>query len=201
MELARMMLSLQKNGCHNLNLVTPTHFVPQILEAVHQAAAEGFNLPIVYNTSGYETKETLKLLEGVVSVYLPDLKYGTDKAGTDISGVSDYFAFAGSAIKEMYYQVGNLKVDNEGMAQRGLIVRHLVLPDDLSTTGEVLRFLAEEVSLDVTVSLMAQYFPAHQAQFHPKLNRKVVGREYYKMVKLARDLGLHNLFIQEISEF
>jgi len=200
-ELARMMLSLQKNGCHNINLVTPTNFVPQILEAVHHAATEGFNLPIVYNTSGYETKETLKLLEGVVSVYLPDLKYGNDKAGADISGVSDYFTFAGPAIKEMYRQVGNLKVDNEGVAQGGLIVRHLVLPDDLSTTGEVLRFLAGEVSLDVTVSLMAQYFHAHQAQLHPKLNRRVVGREYCKMVKLAQDLGLHNLFIQEISEF
>jgi len=200
-ELARMMLLLQKNGCHNINLVTPTHFVPQILEAIQHATTEGFNLPIVYNTSGYETRETLKLLEGVVSVYLPDLKYGTDKAGKDISGVSDYFTFAGPAIKEMYRQVGNLKVDSEGVAQEGLIVRHLVLPDDLSTTGEVLRFLAGEVSLDVTVSLMVQYFPAHQAQFHPKLNRRVVGREYCKMVKLAQDLGLHNLFIQENSEF
>lgn len=199
LELSRMILSLQKNGCHNINLVTPTHFVPQILEAFHHAAAEGFNLPIVYNTSGYETMETLKLLEGVVSIYLPDLKYGNDKAGVDISGVSNYFTFAGPAIKEMYRQVDNLKVDQEGVAQKGLIVRHLVLPDDLSTTGEVLRFLVEEVSLDVTLSLMAQYFPAHQAQFHPKLNRRIVGREYYKMVKLAQDLGLHNLFIQEIS--
>ncbi len=200
-ELARMMLALQKNGCHNLNLVTPTHFVPQILEAFRQAKKEGFNLPVVYNTSGYETTDTLKLLKGVVSVYLPDLKYGNDKAGADISGVSDYFTFAGPAIKEMYRQVGDLQVDEEGVAQKGLIVRHLVLPDDFSTTGEVLRFLAGEVSLDVTVSLMAQYFPAHKAQFHPKLNRRVTGREYCKAVKLAQDLGLHNLFIQEISEF
>ena len=200
-ELTRMMLALQKNGCHNLNLVTPTHFVPQILEAVHQAEGEGFNLPIVYNTSGYETMDTLKLLEGVVSVYLPDLKYGNDKAGADISGVADYFTFAGPAIKEMYRQVGNLQVDREGVAQKGLIVRHLVLPDDLSTTGEALRFLAGEVSLDVTVSLMAQYFPAHQAHLHPKLNRRVLSREYCKMVKLAQELGLHNLFVQEIPEF
>ncbi|MFH2069188.1 MAG: radical SAM protein [Candidatus Omnitrophota bacterium] len=200
-ELARMMLSLQKNGCHNLNLVTPTHFVPQILEALHQAKREGFNLPVVYNTSGYETIDTLKLLEGVVSVYLPDLKYGNDKSGADISGVVNYFTFAGPAIKEMYHQVGNLRVDNEGVAQEGLIVRHLVLPGDLSTTGEVLRFLAGEVSLDVTVSLMAQYFPAHRAQFHPELNCRVPGREYCKMVKLAQELGLHNLFVQEIPEF
>ncbi len=200
-ELARMMLLLQKKGCHNLNLVTPTHFVPQILEAVREAKREGFNLPLVYNTSGYETTDTLKLLEGVVSVYLPDLKYGNDKAGTDVSGVSDYFTFAGPAIKEMYRQVGNLQVDEEGVAQRGLIVRHLVLPDDFSTTGEVLRFLAGEVSLDVTISLMAQYFPAHKAQFHPQLNRRVIGREYYKAVKLAQGLGLHNLFVQEISDF
>ncbi|MCX5642310.1 MAG: radical SAM protein [Candidatus Omnitrophica bacterium] len=200
-QLVRMMLLLQKNGCHNLNLVTPTHFVPQILEAIQQAAIEGFKLPIVYNTSGYETMETLKQLEGVVSVYLPDLKYGNDKAGADISGVRDYFTFAGPAIKEMYRQVGNLKVDKKGVAQSGLIVRHLVLPDDLSTTGEVLRFLADNVSLDVTVSLMAQYFPAHQAQFHPELNRRVTAREYCKTVKLAQVLGLHNLFIQEISEF
>ena len=200
-ELARMMLALQKNGCHNLNLVTPTHFVPQILEAFHQAKREGFNLPVVYNTSGYETMDTLKLLEGVVSVYLPDLKYGNDKAGADISGVADYFTFAGAAIKEMYRQVGDLQVDSEGVAQKGLIVRHLVLPDDLSTTGEALRFLAGEVSLDVTVSLMAQYFPAHQAHLHPKLNRRVLSREYCKMVKLAQGLGLHNLFVQEIPEF
>lgn len=200
-ELARMFLALQEKGCHNINLVTPTHFVPQILAAALQAFGDGFNLPIVFNDSGYETIETLKLLEGFVSVYLPDLKYGDDETGREISGAADYFTFAGPAIKEMYRQVGNLKVDQKGVGRKGLIVRHLVLPDNLSTTDKALRFLAEKVSPDVTISLMAQYFPAHQAPLHPKLNRKVYRREYYKMVELAQQLGLHNLFIQEISEF
>ncbi len=200
-ELAKMMLYLQERRCHNINLVTPTHFVPQFLKALVLARKEGFNLPIVYNTSGYETIQTLKILEGVVDIYLPDLKYGDDEVGKEISGVKDYFTFAGPALKEMYRQVGNVVFNKENVAVKGLIVRHLVLPDNLSTTDKVLRFLAEEVSREVTVSLMAQYFPAHQALTHPILKRRLTTEEYSQMVKLAQDLGLHNLFIQEIREY
>ncbi len=199
-ELSRMFLKLQDDGCHNINFVTPTHFVPQILEALLLAKSKGLTLPLVYNTSGYERVETLKFLEGVVAIYLPDLKYGDDIAGQEISGVNNYFTFAGTALKEMFRQAGLLKVDRKGAAREGLIVRHLILPDNLSTTDKVLRFLAKEVSPEVTISLMAQYFPAHKAVSYPHLNRRVSSSEYSGMVKLAQDLGLHNLFIQEICE-
>jgi len=201
LELARMMLSLQKRGCHNINLVTPTHFVPQFLKGLFLAKKEGFDLPLVYNTSGYETIRTLKILDGVVDVYLPDLKYGDDEAGVEVSGVKDYFTLAAPALKEMYRQTGNLVRNDEGAAVKGLIVRHLVLPENLSTTDKVLRFLAEEISPEVTVSLMAQYFPAHKALTHPALRRRVTLEEYSRMVKLAQDLGLHNVFIQENLEY
>jgi len=199
-ELARMFLELQARKCHNINLVTPTHFMPQILAALRQARSEGFNLPLVYNTSGYEKPEMLKFLDGVVDIYLPDLKYGDDAAGAEISGAGDYFSAAGPALREMFRQAGLLDVDEKGVARRGMIVRHLVLPDNLSATEKVLEFIAREISVDTTVSLMAQYFPAHRALTYPQLNRRVGRKEYAGMVKLAQRLSLHNLFIQEISD-
>ncbi|HNQ34991.1 MAG TPA: radical SAM protein [bacterium] len=199
-ELAAMMLELQERGAHNLNLVTPTHYVPQFLEALVQARGRGFRLPIVYNSSGYESLETLAWLEGVVAVYLPDLKYGDDAAGRELSGVDDYFTRAGRAIREIFRQAGPLRTDREGVAVSGVILRHLVLPDNLARSDRVLRFLARAVSTKLTVSLMSQYFPAHRAAGYPQLARRLEPAEYMKLVKLAKKLGFQELFIQEITD-
>ena len=165
-ELACQMLWLQEQGCHNLNLVTPTHFMPQILKALGIARERGFNLPIVYNTSGYESVEALRLLDGIVDIYMPDMRYSDDAAGVRYSAAPHYPEINRAAIKEMYRQVGNLVIDEDGIAKRGLLVRHLVLPGGLSGTEGVMKFLAEEISKDVYISLMSQYFPAYKANEH-----------------------------------
>ncbi len=157
------MLWLQEQGCHNLNLVTPTHFMPQILKALGIARERSFNLPIVYNTSGYESLEALRLLDGIVDIYMPDMRYSEGGIARRYSAAPDYPDANRAAIKEMYRQVGNLVVDKHGIAKRGLIIRHLVLPNGLSGTESIMKFLAEEISKDVYISLMSQYFPAYKA--------------------------------------
>lgn len=189
--LADMMLELQARGCHNINLVTPTHFVPQILAALSLAIEGGLRLPLVYNSSGYETVETLRLLEGVVDIYLPDAKYGDDGTANQLSGFQGYVATNRAALREMHRQVGqDLILDENGLALRGLIIRHMVLPGGLSGTDEVLAWIARELSPSIHISLMAQYFPAHQAVGDPVLGRKVRAEEYLQALEAFDSAGL-----------
>ncbi len=189
-DVADIMLKLQKMGCHNINWVTPSHIVPQLIEATYLAAKKGLKIPIVYNTSSYDNLESLKLLDGIVDIYLADLKYLKEEYGRKYSKVRNYPEVAKKAIKEMHRQVGDLKVDENGIAYRGLLVRHLVLPNDISTTKEVLDFL-KSVSPNIHVNIMSQYFPAYKAYEYPELNRKIYIDEYAKAVEYAEKLGLN----------
>jgi len=197
-ELACQMVWLQEQGCHNLNLVTPTHFMPQILKALGIAKERGFNLPIVYNTSGYESIEALQLLDGIVNIYLPDMRYADDAAALKYSSAPHYPEINRAAIKEMFRQVGNLVLDENGVAQRGLIIRHLVLPGGLSGTDGVMKFLAEEISKDVYISLMSQYFPAYRAQEFEEIDRRITPEEYDEAYEIMQKYGLENGWVQEI---
>lgn len=196
-ELACQMLWLQEQGCHNLNLVTPTHFVPQILKALAVARERGFRLPVVYNSSGYESAKTLKLLEGVVDIYLPDMRYSDNDAANRFSLAQGYLEVNRAAVQEMYRQVGNLVMDGDGIAKRGLVVRHLVLPNCISGTEEVMRFLSEEISKDVYVSLMNQYFPTYRAAEFKDLSRRITPKEYEEAYLSMKSHGLGNGWLQE----
>ncbi|MFO7751207.1 MAG: radical SAM protein [Desulfobacteraceae bacterium] len=192
-QLAWMMLDLQRQGCHNINWVTPSHVVPQILAALEIAIPQGLALPLVYNTGGYDRVDTLKLLEGVVDIYMPDLKFF--HAGTArLAGVpEDYFAVAMEAVVEMHRQVGDLVVDRLGLARRGLLVRHLVLPENLAGTKEIMAFLAEKVSSETYVNIMAQYRPCGPAAGIPSLSRSVIVDEYEKALQIAAKQGITRL--------
>ena len=190
--LAGMMRELESRGCHNINLVTPTHYMPQIVEAIDKA---GLKIPIVYNTSGYERVEILKLLNGVVDIYLTDMRYGDNRAAGEFSQSHDYVENNQAAVKEMYRQVGNVVIE-DGVAKKGLIVRHLVLPDNRSGSRAVLKFLAGEISKDVSISLMSQYFPAYKANEHPGISRRITPGEYAGAVKAMEDLGLSSGWVQ-----
>lgn len=198
-ELACQMMSLQESGCHNLNLVTPTHFVPQILKALGIARERGFALPIVYNTSGYESLETLRLLDGIVSIYLPDMRYNDNAVALKYSVAPHYVEVNRAAIREMYRQVGNLALDENGVAKRGLIIRHLVLPGGLSGTEGVMKFLAEEISQEVYISLMSQYFPAYNTGEFPEINRRLNELEYDEAYECKMKYGLQNGWVQEFE--
>jgi putative pyruvate formate lyase activating enzyme len=189
-ELASFMLSLEAGGVENLNLVTPSHVVPEILAALELAAPAGLELPIVFNTGGYDRVETLRLLDGIVSIYMPDLKYADASAAGRYSNAEDYPRVAKRAIREMHRQVGDLVLDDRGLAVRGLLVRHLVLPGGLAGTEEVVRFLAEKVSPNTAINVMAQYRPEYRARAFPELCRRVTGAEYLAARDLARDAGL-----------
>ncbi len=186
-ELAGMMVELQDMGCHNVNLVSPTHYVPQILKALADAVARGLNVPIVYNTGGYDSVETLKLLDGVVDIYMPDMKFGDDATARRYTGAADYVKVNRRAVKEMHRQVGDLVVDERGVAVRGLIVRHLVLPNGLAGTKEVMEFLAREISPRTYVNIMEQYYPAHHARRYPELARRITPAEYREALAAARE--------------
>ena len=195
--LAAMMLELKRRGAHNINFVTPTHYMPQILAALVLAVKQGFDLPLVYNTSGYETVPVLKLLDGVVDIYLPDIRYACDLEAKKYSKAKMYAAFNRAAVKEMFRQVGLLKTDEDGTAMRGLIIRHLVLPGGVSGTQETMRFIADELSKDVHVSLMDQYFPTYHAARHPEIDRKITADEYQAAIDAYEACGLHEGWIQE----
>ncbi|MFH1258277.1 MAG: radical SAM protein [Elusimicrobiota bacterium] len=197
-ELGSMMLSLQQQGAQNINLVTPTHLLWQIVQALYWASRRGLALPIVYNSGGYESVETLALLEGLIDIYLPDAKYSAEEQAIKYSSAPNYWEVNKPALKEMYRQVGNLTINEEGAALRGLLVRHLVLPEGISGSEKVLKFLAEEISPDLSVSLMAQYHPAHQANSYPELSRRLSAGEYQKVLDLADSLGLKNGWRQEL---
>jgi putative pyruvate formate lyase activating enzyme len=192
-ELAYIMLSLQDKGCHNINLVSPTHVVPQILEALELAVESGLHLPLVYNSGGYESVETLRILDGVIDIYMPDMKYGDEETARELSGVENYPEINKAAIKEMHQQTGDLEVDEEGVAQRGLLVRHLVLPNGLAGTKCIMDFLSNEVSRNTYVNVMDQYHPCYKAFQVPSLRRRISSAEFNEALSLAREGGLSQL--------
>jgi putative pyruvate formate lyase activating enzyme len=191
--LAEMMLQLQEQGCHNINFVTPSHVVAQIIAAVDIAAHQGLRLPLVYNTGSYDSPEALKLLDGIIDIYMPDMKYGDSAVAHQYSHVRNYVEINFAAVREMYRQVGDLRLDADGIAQRGLLVRHLVLPDDLAGTEAVIAFLAHDVSQHTYLNLMDQYRPCYRADDNPPLDRPLSREEYQRALDLAAKHGLHRL--------
>jgi putative pyruvate formate lyase activating enzyme len=189
-ELGDIMLQLQARGCHNINLVSPSHFVPQILAALVTAVEGGLDIPIVYNTGGYDALHTLRLLDGVIDIYMPDIKFGSNAMGKKYAGAPRYFDIVKAAVKEMHRQVGDLQVNGEGIATRGLLVRHLVLPGDISGSGAVMQFLAGEISPSTCVNVMEQYYPAHKAFKYPELNRRITPQEFDRALEKAEKAGL-----------
>ena len=196
-ELSQIMLELQRKLAHNINLVTPSHFVPQIVEAVYEARKNGLKIPLVYNCGGFEALETLKLLDGIIDIYMPDAKYSTDNS-LKYSGAPDYWEINKKALKEMHRQVGDLKVDKDGIAFKGLLVRHLVLPNNLAGSGQVLEFVSNELSQLTYMSIMSQYHPANRTEQYPELSRKISLREYSQVLKTAEKLRLDKCWIQEL---
>lgn len=192
-EIAAMMLQLQRMGCHNVNFVSPSHVVAQIIEALNLAAHGGLKIPLVYNTGGYDSMTALKLLDGIVDIYMPDIKYADSAIGQKYSKVRDYAIHNQAAIREMHRQVGDLAMDEHGIALRGLLIRHLILPGGLAGTAEVARFLAEEISRDTYINLMGQYRPEYKAlagDMGP-LSRRVSAEEIHEAYEMARATGLH----------
>jgi putative pyruvate formate lyase activating enzyme len=197
--LAEIMLELQEKRCHNIGLVSPTHFSAAILKSIYIAAERGLNLPIIYNTNGYDSVEMLKLYNGLIDVYLPDFKYGNSKYAKTYSLVENYFEKTKEAIKEMHRQVGDELVYDGDVVVRGLIIRHLILPNDLSETERVFEFIAEELSPKVHISLMSQYYPANKSNKDILINRPLSNSEYEKAIRLLEKYGLHNGWIQEME--
>ncbi len=192
-DLASIMLELQEQGCHNINLVSPSHVVPQIMAAVLVAAQAGLRLPLVYNTGGYDSLEMLRLLDGIIDIYMPDMKYADAEIAHRYSKVQNYPEVNKAAVREMHRQVGDLQLDENGLATRGLLVRHLILPNHLAGTAEVLRFLAEEISSNTYLNLMDQYRPAYRAYQYPELNRSITRQEYQEALRWASQFGLKRL--------
>ena len=193
-ELAKAMLKLQQRGCHNINFVTPTHFTAQIVEALIIAVEKGLEIPIVYNCGGYESVETLKLLEDIIDIYMPDIKYSIDENAIKYSGIKNYWEVVTNAVKEMHRQVGDLKIIKRGIAQRGLLIRHLVLPNDVAGSKKVFDFVADEISTDSYINIMDQYRPAYNAYKYEKLNRRITPSEYKEVVDYASNKELKRGF-------
>jgi putative pyruvate formate lyase activating enzyme len=192
-DLATIMLELQNHGCHNINFVSPSHVVPQILAGVLIAAHAGLQIPLVYNTGGYDSMVMLRLLDGIVDIYMPDMKYANRKIGHRYSKIPNYPRINQMAVKEMYRQVGDLQLDTRGIAYRGLLVRHLILPNNLAGTDEIVRFLAEEISADTYLNLMDQYRPAFRAHHFPDINRRITREEYQQATLWAKEAGIRRL--------
>jgi putative pyruvate formate lyase activating enzyme len=192
-QIARMMLELQTLGCHNINFVSPSHVVPQILAAVLIAIQAGLKIPLVYNTGGYDSMSMLILLDGVIDIYMPDMKYSDADTARKYSKIRNYPQVNQTAVKEMHRQVGDLQIDEKGVAQRGLLVRHLVLPDGIAGTEETIRFLRDEISVNTYLNLMNQYRPSYKAHLYPELNRRLTNQEYQSAVEAAMSAGLHRL--------
>lgn len=192
-EIAEIMLSLQAAGCHNINFVSPSHVVPQILAAVLIAAQAGLHIPLVYNTGGYDSLAMLRLLDGVIDIYMPDMKYSEARLARQYSKVHNYPQINQAAVREMHRQVGDLVVNEQGLAVRGLLIRHLVLPNDLAGTAGIVRFLAEEISKDTYLNLMDQYRPDYNAHQFPELDRRLTRDEYIQAVQQAHSVGLNRL--------
>ena len=199
-ELANTFLSLQEQNANNINLVTPTMYAIQIIEAIKNAKSKGLNIPIIYNTNGFENVETIKLLNGYIDVYLPDLKYYDNTLAKKYSGVNNYFENASQAILEMYFQVGLPEFDSNGIIKRGLIIRHLVLPNNIENSKKVLLWIKENMPKDIYISLMAQYFPTYKAKGIPELNRKLTKEEFEEIKTFMETLGFKNGYFQELGE-
>ena len=195
--LAQFMLELQKMGCHNINFVTPTHVMPQILKALEIACSQGLDLPLVYNTGGYETLEAIKLLAGIIDIYLPDMRYADSDIALKYSSAPDYPKYNQEAVKEMHRQVGIARMDNTGIIKSGLVVRHLVLPNNLSGTEKIMKFIRDELSEKTYLSLMSQYLPYYRAAQFPEISRRLKSGEYEKAKEILERYGLHNGWIQE----
>jgi putative pyruvate formate lyase activating enzyme len=193
-ELANTMMYLQHIGCHNINFVTPTHFVPQWVEALSIAIKKGLHLPIVYNCGGYENIETIKLLDGIVDIYMPDAKYSNQEPAYKYSRAKDYPNVIKDVLLEMHRQVGDLQINDDGIATRGLLVRHLVLPYNLAGTEAIMQFIANEISKDTYVNIMAQYRPMYRAYDYPMLSRMITSQEYREAINIAKNLGLSRGF-------
>lgn len=199
-ELAEIFLDQQRNNVHNINLVTPTMYALQIIEAIKIAKKQGLNIPIIYNTNGYENIETIKLLNGLIDVYLPDLKYFSNTIAVKYSNANNYFKIATAAIKEMYNQVGTAKFDEEGIIKKGVIIRHLVLPNHIQNSKNILKWIKENIPEDVYVSVMAQYFPTYKAKEDAYINRKLTKKEYKEIENYLYTLNIENGYIQELGE-
>ena len=199
-ELANIFLEQKEKGANNINLVTPTSYVYQIIEALDIAKAKGLNIPIIYNTNGYENIETIELLKGYIDVYLPDLKYYYNELGEKYSNVKKYFDIATQAIKEMYRQVGVPQLDENGIMKKGLMIRHLVLPNNIQNSKNILKWIKENIDNEVYISIMAQYFPTYKAKDVDKLSRKLTKKEYEEIENYLYDLNLENGYIQELGE-
>ncbi|MFA4854118.1 MAG: radical SAM protein [Candidatus Omnitrophota bacterium] len=196
-ELAEVMLKLQGSGCHNINLVTPTHVLPQILKSLELAVSRGLKIPLVYNTSGYELTEIIKLLDGIVDIYLTDMRYADSAISKKLSQAADYPRYNREAVKEMHRQVGTAEFDKEGVIKKGLIIRHLVLPNGVSGTEKIMKFIAEEISKDSYISLMSQYLPYHKASAYPEISRRLKAGEYEEAKKILERYNLLNGWVQE----
>ena len=199
LELAKVMLDLQKSGCHNVEPVTPTHQAPLIMEALCMARMQGLTVPFVYNCGGYENPEVIRLLDGMVDIYLPDFKYGMEDDSVIFSSAPEYPRFALDSIKEMVKQVGDGLELKDGVAQKGTIIRHLVLPGRIENSKEVLRLIKKEISTSVQLSLMSQYTPIVKVRHHPTLGRRITKSEYEQVTDYALKLGFDNIFIQEVN--
>lgn len=196
-ELSNFMLQLQNLGCHNINLVTPTHVLPQILSALNLAIPKGLKIPIVYNTSGYELKEIIELLDGIIDIYLTDMRYGDNAGALKYSNAEDYPKYNQEAVKEMYRQAGIACFDSKGIIERGLIIRHLVLPNNISSTDKIMKFISQEINTDTYISLMSQYTPFYKAsQFH-EISRRITQKEYTAAQNIMQKYGLSNGWVQE----
>jgi putative pyruvate formate lyase activating enzyme len=192
-KLADVMLSLQNEGCHNINFVTPTHQMPMLLRSLLIASKKGLRLPIVYNCGGYESLHAIQLLEGVVDIYMPDFKYADPAMAKKYSGAENYPEVARAALKEMHRQVGDLLTDKRGIAMRGLLVRHLVLPEGIAGTAEIVKFIAEEISKNTYINIMDQYHPCFKAFDHPPLNRRITAKEYTDALNMAIKAGIKRI--------
>lgn len=192
--MARAMIRLQETGCHNINFVTPTHFAPQIVASLPEAIKMGLHVPIVYNCSGYESLEVVRLLDGVIDIYMPDAKYMDEKYAKRFSNASDYPEVLRKVLKEMHRQVGDLAINSKGIAERGLLIRHLVMPGGAASSEAVLRFIAEEISVHSYVNIMDQYRPEYRAHEYPEINRRIAHKEYLEAIQMARRFQLYRGF-------
>jgi putative pyruvate formate lyase activating enzyme len=199
--LAELMLMLQDSGCHNINVVTPTHVTPQIVEALALASDGGLKIPLVYNCGGYESRRTLELLGGVVDIYMPDFKFWDARTGERFTGTTDYPERAREALREMHRQVGDLELDDDGIAQRGILLRHLVMPAGLAGTRDIMRFVAREISKNTYVNIMPQYRPCGEVHDERDAGRRITGREFKDAVEAALDEGIERLDERKLSIF
>ncbi len=198
-ELAHSMLKLQESGVHNINLVSPSIWIPQIIEALALARISGLNIPIIYNTGGYDDPDMIKMLNGIIDIYMPDIRYSSSEMAKKYSHIKNYVEFNRAAISEMYRQAGILKLDKSGIAKKGLIIRLLVMPGDIAGINKTLDFLKNELSVDIHLSIMAQYHPEYNARSIPIISRRISEEEYYKVTDYAEELGFYNGWTQEYS--